>query len=102
MGTATPQSVTRRAISGTAAAAGSLLTVTLTSCEPARARAITCSAVCAASAVSVLVIDCTTTGAADPTCTPSIQVLTVGRRFNWAKGIGLRLRHTPKDMPDSG
>jgi hypothetical protein len=33
--------------------------------------------------VSVFVIDCTTTGASDPTCTPSIHVLTVGRRCAW-------------------
>jgi len=40
--------------------------------------------------VSVFVIDWTTTGAADPTCTPSIQVLTVGRRFDW-EGEGAKV-----------
>jgi hypothetical protein len=61
-GTSTPASLTRRAISGTAAAASSLLTVIRTNCEPARARATTWSAVDAGSAVSVFVIDCTTIG----------------------------------------
>ena len=45
---------------GTAAAAASLLTVSRTSSEPARARAATCRMVPSISAVSVFVIDCTT------------------------------------------
>ena len=70
----------RSAISGTAAAASSLLTVTRTSCDPARASADTCAAVAAASAVSVLVMDCTTTGWEDPIRTPPTSVVTVVRR----------------------
>ena len=57
----------------TAAAASSLLTVTRTSSDPARARAATCLTVEGMSAVSVLVIDCTTTGASLPTRTPPIE-----------------------------
>src|SRR5579863_2266661 len=70
----------RSAISGTAAAASSLLTVTRTSCDPARASADTWAAVAAASAVSVLVMDCTTTGWEDPIRTPPTSVVTVVRR----------------------
>ena len=51
-----------RSISGTAAAAASLLTVTRTSSLPACASRATWIAVASESAVSVLVIDCTTTG----------------------------------------
>ena len=51
---------------GTAAAASTLLTVTRTSSEPARASSATCRTVAATSAVSVLVIDWTTMGAAPP------------------------------------
>ena len=58
---------------GTAAAASSVLTVTRTSSEPARASAWTCSAVASTSAVSVLVIDCTTIGAPPPTVTPPMR-----------------------------
>jgi hypothetical protein len=57
-------------------AASSLLTVTRTISEPARARAATCSIVPGMSAVSVLVIDCTTTGTSQPTRT--CPILTVG------------------------
>src|SRR3954464_13183222 len=70
IGTLTPASASRAAISGTAAAASSLFTVTRTSCEPEAASAAICAAVPAASAVSVFVMDCTTTGCADPTGTP--------------------------------
>src|SRR5690349_3150391 len=67
-------------MSGTAAAASSLLTVTRTSSEPARAREATCSTVEATSAVSVLVMDCTTTGAYEPTRTvPMVQVTDLRR-----------------------
>jgi len=47
---------------GTAAAASSLLTVTRTSSDPARASAATCCTVERMSAVSVFVMDCTTIG----------------------------------------
>ena len=57
-------------MSGTAAAAASLLTVTRTSSLPACASRATWIAVASASAVSVLVIDWTTTGWALPTRTP--------------------------------
>src|SRR6478752_1584511 len=80
IGTSTPRPRTLRTISGTAAAASSVLTVTRTSCEPACARRATWIAVASASAVSVLVIDWTTTGWAEPTRTPPTSTLTVGRR----------------------
>src|SRR5271167_3103446 len=71
---------------GTAAAASSLLTVTRTSSDPARARAATCWTVEAMSAVSVFVIDCTTIGASEPTRTlPMVQV-TVFLRWRLAMG----------------
>src|SRR6187549_3324975 len=79
-GTSTPRPRTRRTISGTAAAAASVLTVTRTSCEPAWASRATWIAVESGSAVSVLVIDWTTTGWADPTSTPPTSTDTVGRR----------------------
>ena len=63
-------------MAGTAAAASSLLTVTRTISEPARARAATCSMVPGMSAVSVLVMDWTTTGTSQPTRT--WPILTVG------------------------
>src|SRR3954470_10651280 len=80
IGTSTPRPRTLRTISGTAAAAASVLTVTLTTCDPAWASRATWIAVPSASAVSVLVIDWTTTGCADPTRTPPTSTLTVGRR----------------------
>src|SRR6185436_9430071 len=80
IGTSTPRPRTLRTISGTAAAAASVLTVTRTSCEPACASRATWIAVASASAVSVLVIDCTTTGWADPTSTPPTSTDTVDRR----------------------
>ena len=79
-GTSTPRPRTLRTISGTAAAASSVLTVTRTSCEPAWASRATWIAVESGSAVSVLVIDWTTTGWADPTSTPPTSTETVGRR----------------------
>src|SRR6188474_887964 len=81
IGTSTPRPRTLRTISGTAAAASSVLTVTRTSWEPAWARRATWMAVASASAVSVLVIDCTTTGWALPTSTPPTSTDTVGRRL---------------------
>src|SRR5580765_6769639 len=79
-GTSTPRSRSFRIISGTAAAASSVLTVTRTSCDPAWARRATWIAVASGSAVSVFVIDWTTIGWADPTSTPPTSTLTVGRR----------------------
>src|SRR6187549_284042 len=79
-GTSTPRPRTLRTISGTAAAASSVLTVTRTSCEPACARRATWMAVPSGSAVSVLVIDWTTTGWALPTRTPPTSTETELRR----------------------
>ena len=62
MGTATFQRSSSAAISGTAWAASSVLTVMRTSSLPAAASAAICSAVDCGSAVSVLVMDCTTIG----------------------------------------
>src|ERR1700735_4197564 len=56
----------RSRMCGTAAADSSLLTVTRTSSDPARANALTCATVPSISAVSVLVIDCTTMGEVPP------------------------------------
>src|SRR4029077_16250131 len=84
IGTSTPRPRTLRTISGTAAAASSVLTVTRTSCEPACARRATWIAVASASAVSVLVIDWTTTGGAAPTSPPPTSTLT------GARGVGRR------------
>src|SRR6188474_348564 len=81
IGTSTPRPRTLRTISGTAAAASSVLTVTRTNWEPAWARRATWMAVASASAVSVFVMDCTTTGWALPTSTPPTSTLTVGRRI---------------------
>jgi hypothetical protein len=78
-GTSTPSPRTLRTISGTAAAAASVLTVTRTSCEPAWASRATWIAEASASAVSVFVIDCTTTGWAEPTRMPPTSTETVGR-----------------------
>src|SRR5215212_1397569 len=76
-GTPTPRSRSFRSISGTAAAAASLLTVTRTSSLPACARRATWIAVASASAVSVFVIDWTTTGCSLPTGTPPTSTVTV-------------------------
>ena len=75
----------RRTISGTAAAAASLFTVTRTSCDPAAASAAVCATVSSTSAVSVFVIDWTTIGCALPTGTSPMVVVTVRRRG--AKGM---------------
>src|SRR3954453_9440181 len=80
MGVGTPAARTPRTISGTAAAAFSLFTVTRTICDPAAASDNTCAVVEATSAVSVFVIDCTTTGKAEPTGTMPIHVVGVERR----------------------
>src|SRR5436190_7543978 len=80
-GTSTPSSSRSfRIISGTAAAASSVLTVTRTSWDAAWASRATWIAVASASAVSVFVIDWTTTGWAEPTRTPPTSTETVGRR----------------------
>src|ERR1019366_7264375 len=78
MGTVMPCETRPATMSGTAAAAASLFTVTRTSSLPARARSATCATVAAMSAVSVLVIDWTTTGCSAPSATP--PTLTVGVR----------------------
>src|SRR6185369_558743 len=80
-GTSTPRlSRSLAIISGTAAAASSVFTVTRTSCEPAWASRATWIAVASGSAVSVFVIDWTTIGWALPTRTPPTSTLTVDRR----------------------
>src|SRR2546423_480097 len=89
MGTSTPKPRTLATISGTAAAAASLLTVTRTSSEPAWASRATWIAVASASAVSVFVIDWTTIGWSEPTLTPATSTVMVDRR------IGLPLTTTP-------
>src|SRR3954451_19832945 len=76
IGTSTPRPRTLRTISGTAAAASSLFTVTRTSSLPAWARRATWIAVASASAVSVFVIDWTTTGGRLPTGTPPTSTFT--------------------------
>src|SRR3979411_2396622 len=81
MGTRTPCLSSSSTMCGTAAAASSLLTVTRTSSEPARASAATCWTVEGTSAVSVLVMDCTTTGASEPTRTPPTTAVTVFLRW---------------------
>src|SRR5258708_16114627 len=92
-------------MSGTAAAAASLLTVTRTSSLPAACSARTCAAVAAGSAVSVLVIDWTTIGWLPPTFTPSTLTTTVLRRWSWVTGSiydGVdagRGAQTPAHMP---
>src|SRR5262249_51045878 len=94
-----PASRTRETISGTAAAASLLLTVTRTSSDPALASSITCRAVPVASAVSVLVIDCTTTALHPPTRTPPMMTATDCLRSIFAIGsridvIGLFQKET--------
>ena len=64
-----PASSIRCLISGTAAAASAVLTVTRTMSEQASASSMHCVAVLAALAVSVSVIDCTAIGAPPPTWT---------------------------------
>ena len=79
-GTVMPACARRSRMCGTAAAASSVLTVTRTISEPARARARTCATVASMSAVSVLVIDCTTIGASPPTFTPPTTAWMLRRR----------------------
>src|SRR6186997_2286016 len=86
-GTSTPRPRTLRTISGTAAAASSVFTVTRTSCDPACARRATWIAVPSASAVSVFVIDWTTIGWAEPTRTPPTSTETVARRLGFSSSV---------------
>src|SRR3954447_1226724 len=87
-GTSTPRlSRSLRSISGTAAAACSVFTVTRTSCEPAWASRATWIAVASGSAVSVFVIDWTTIGWADPTSTPPTSTDTVERRLGRRESV---------------
>src|SRR5580765_7856586 len=99
IGTSTPRPRTLRTISGTAAAASSVLTVTRTSCDPACASRATWIAVASASAVSVFVIDWTTTGWADPTSTPPTSTLTVGRRRG-RRLSGVAMARLPAETAD--
>src|SRR5210317_563872 len=78
IGTVIPTSASRATISGTAAAAASLFTVTRTSSLPDAANRDTCATVETTSAVSVLVMDWTRTGLAPPTPTPPMSTATVG------------------------
>src|SRR5436190_6844411 len=78
-GTPTPRSWSLPTMSGTAAAAASVLTVTRTSSLPACASWATWIAVASASAVSVLVIDWTTIGCLLPTGMPPTSTVGVGR-----------------------
>src|SRR4051794_2474576 len=80
-----PRSRTLRTISGTAAAAAGVLTVTRTSSLPACASCATWIAVASGSAVSVFVIDWTTTGWALPTGTPPTSTVTVLRRVGLSR-----------------
>src|SRR4051794_3962853 len=103
-GTSTPRlSRSLRSISGTAAAASSVFTVTRTSCDPAWASRATWIAVASASAVSVFVIDWTTIGWAEPTRTPPTSTDTVGRRRGLSEsGLAMttRLRAAGQDPDD--
>src|SRR5882762_4964407 len=83
---------------GRAAAAASLLTVTRTSSEPARASAATCSMVPGISAVSVLVMDWTAIGASLPIRPPPTLAVWVFLRrkiamevlvYHWECGFGV-------------
>src|SRR5580698_5020707 len=92
MGTRTPSLSSSSTMRGTAAAASSLLTVTRTSSDPARASAAHCWTVEGMSAVSVLVMDCTTTGASEPTRTPPTTAVTVFLRGMIAMGASILAR----------
>src|ERR1700722_5261512 len=83
MGTRKPCFSNPSTMAGMALAASSLLTVTLTTSLPARAKAATCLMVPGMSAVSVLVIDCTMIGALLPTRTaPMVAVEVFLRRVS--------------------
>src|SRR3954469_7504652 len=103
IGTSTPRPRTFRTISGTAAAASSVFTVTRTSCDPAWASRATWIAVASGSAVAGFVIDWTTIGGADPTRTPPTSTDTVGRRRGLREsgvGIDSALRAAGQDPDD--
>src|SRR6476646_6598051 len=100
-GTSTPRSRSLRMISGTAAAASSVLTVTRTSCDPAWARRATWIAVASGSAGSVFVIDWTTMGWALPTRTPPTSTLTVERRRGRSASVAVVIAsRAPGQDPD--
>ena len=79
-------------ISGTAAAAAGVFTVTRTSSDPASASSTHCAAVAAASAVSVIVIDCTTIGAPPPIWTSPTRTPVVRCSLTVFMGRGIRTR----------
>src|SRR5580704_9621592 len=97
MGTSMPSLANPSTMAGSAAAAASLLTVTLTSSDPAEARAATCWMVLFTSAVSVLVMDCTTTGADEPTRTLPILTVTDFLRSSSAINPSV-LVYNPSDL----
>src|SRR4051794_11083405 len=80
IGTLTPNCRSVSTILGTACAASSVLTVTRTSSDPARARSMIWLTVAEVSAVSVLVMDCTTIGWEPPTLTPPMLTVADFRR----------------------
>src|SRR3954454_8720457 len=103
IGTSTPRPCSLRTISGTAAAACSVLTVIRTSWLPAWASRATWIAVASGSAVSVVVIDWTTIGGADPTRTAPTSTEPVGRRRGLREsgvGIDSALRAAGQDPDD--
>src|SRR5882724_7433313 len=94
IGVVQPFWANRSTMIGTAFAASSLLTVTRTISEPARASAATCWTVLSTSAVSVFVIDCTTTGASEPTQIPPIFTVTARRRCISGISYPIRFYHS--------
>src|ERR1700690_4214776 len=102
-----PCASSRSRMCGTAAADSSLLTVTRTSSEPARASALTCATVPSMSAVSVLVMDCTTMGDAPPMETEPTFTVRECRRFlmpalyRGAPGISRRPREGLSRRPEA-
>src|SRR6266581_4953989 len=102
-GTSTPRlSRSFDIISGTAAAACSVLTVTRTSCEPAWASRATWIAVASGSAVSVFVIDCTTMGWALPTSTPPTSTETVDLRRGRSTSVPVTAGRQDADDVEAG
>src|SRR6185312_13052 len=116
IGTRTPKALSVSTIFGTAAAAASVLTVTRTSSEPARARAIAWLTVDWTSAVSVLVMDWTTIGFVPPTLIPPTFTATDLRRvmsairppegkfqfYQEARGRWLLFEHFQRDDGENG
>src|SRR5580692_8388224 len=93
----------RSRMCGTAAADSSLLTVTRTSSEPARASALTCATVPSISAVSVLVMDCTTIGdlppmVTVPTFTPREILREIIPQLYQGDALGHADHHGPGDF----